>query len=90
MSVGTGLTDGVFERQLHGAEPGPLTVSIGVGCRYSLGIAGRQQCGAYPILMAECRECEGQPTSPLEWQLLNAYLTVECVRCPVLAGQDPS
>jgi len=38
-----------------------------VECRYSLGIAGRQQCGAYRTLMAECPECEGSghwKTSP--------------------------
>jgi hypothetical protein len=40
-----------------------------VECRYSFGIAGRQQCGAYPTLMAECRECEGQrPLDDVAWQ----------------------
>ena len=33
---------------------------VGVGCRYSRCAAGRQQCRAFPTLMAECRQREEQ------------------------------
>lgn len=38
---------------------------VWVGCRYSLGAAGRQQCGAYPTFMAQCRQCASKP--PLDY-----------------------
>jgi hypothetical protein len=42
-------------------RPNPLPLRLlWVACRYPLGSAGRQQCDAYPTLMAECRQGEGQ------------------------------